>query len=65
MVGKRAVHHSDVAVDRIWNVDEVAGKVVLDNAAIADMLKRSFGTTEMAEIIRGAVAQAFAGKPAA
>jgi hypothetical protein len=56
MVGKRAVHHSDVAVDRIWNVDEVAGKVVLDNAAIADMLKRSFGTTEMAEIIRGVVA---------
>lgn len=56
MVGKQAVRHADLAIDRTWNLDEIGSKVVLDNAALADMIKRTFGTTEMAEIIRGIVA---------
>lgn len=60
MVGKQSVRHGDIAIDRQWNVDEQASKVVLDDAAIADMLKRTFGTTEMAEIIRGVVASEMA-----
>ena len=56
MVGKQAVRHADVAIDRTWNLDEIGSKVVLDNAALSDMVKRTFGTTEMAEIVRGIVA---------
>lgn len=60
MVGKQAVRHHDLAIDRTWNLDEIGSKVVLDNAALADMIKRTFGTTEMAEIVRGIVAEQLA-----
>jgi hypothetical protein len=60
MVGKQAVRHGDIAIDRQWNLDEVASDAVANTAALADMLKRTFGTTEMAEIIRGVVASEMA-----
>lgn len=52
----QARRHADIAIDRQWNLDEVASRSVADTAALSDMLKRTFGTTEMAEIIRGVVA---------
>jgi len=51
MVAKQTTRHHDIAIDRQWNLDEVATRSVLDTAAIADMLKKSFGTTDLAEIL--------------
>ena len=51
MVAKQTTRHHDIAIDRQWNLDEVASRSVLDTAAIADALKRSFGTTDLAEIL--------------
>ena len=41
MVGKQAVRHSDIAIDRQWNVDEVAqlvAKTAVSLDAIAAMI---------------------------
>jgi hypothetical protein len=56
MVGKQAVRHSDIAIDRQWNIDEQGQMATIGAAVLGDMAKRTFGSTEMAEIIRGVVA---------
>jgi len=56
MVAKQTTRHHDIAIDRQWNLDEVASRSVMDTAAIADMLKKSFGTTDLAEILTRAKA---------
>ena len=41
MVGKQAVRHSDLAIDRQWNIDEQAAfvKEIINDPAIEDMIK--------------------------
>jgi hypothetical protein len=46
MVGKQAIRHSDIAIDRQWNIDEVAQLVA--------------NTSTFKDVIAAAVAAAFA-----
>jgi len=60
MTDKQAIRHADLAIDRQWNVDEQGQMATIGAAVLSDMAKRTFGTTEMAEIVRGVVASELA-----
>lgn len=60
LAAKQALRHSDIAIDRQWNIDEQNQMATIGASVLSEMAKRNANSSDMAEIIRGIVASELA-----